>query len=591
MTCIGIDLGTTNSCISIFRNNKIEIIPNDLGNKITPSCVCIEESNIIVGEMAKCKNNFIYDVKRLIGKKYSDALVQQDKKFVSYDIISDELDNPLINEKYTPQDISAMILSQLKIYAENYLETKITNAVITCPAYFNDQQRNATKEAGVLAGLNVLRIINEPTAAALAYGLDKKVSTNVLIFDFGGGTTDLSILNIDNGIFQVIGTCGDSHLGGDDIDNNIMKHCFMEFSKKHNLTKEQTLSLLNNKKLKHKLKKEAENAKKILSFPANKQSVIYIDNFFNQLDLNIALTLQVFESLCAKELNKCIDLCTQILHDVKFTKDQIDDIVLIGGSTRIPKIRTMLKDFFNKELHCDINPDEAVAHGAGIQGALLTLDENDNNTIKDIVLIDVTPLSLGIETVGGLMSVLIPKNTTIPFTCESKFSTWSDNQPSVVIKIYEGERALAINNNLLGKFELLDISIAPKHVPEITVTFRVDHNGILSVEGKEKNKKNSLVIKRDNKNLIELLADGEKYEISDKKVSELMRAKMSFETFLYGVKNMVICDIEDTALVNKEFQDIVTEYLVWCDGNRSLEEIVEKHNGAMKIIAKYIEKN
>ena len=508
MYCIGIDLGTTYSCVGVYKNGKVDIIPNDCGNRITPSYVVFdddyddngndngndndndndndkkqEHTNAIVGEIAKSNSNAIYDVKRFIGKKYSDETVQQDKKFVSYNLTDDGNDIPIINNKYYATDISTIILKKLKHLAEDYLNSKVTHAVITVPAYFNNEQREETKKSAENAGLTVLRIINEPTASALAYGLDKKNAQTVLILDLGGGTTDSSILELIDGIFQVKATFGDSHLGGDDFDNNIIKYCLNEFANKYNFTNTQMIDMINNKKVKNRLKREAEKAKKILSNINKSETIIYIDCLYDQKDLNIVLTLNKFNQLNENEFNKITKICDTIINDASMDKKEIDDVILIGGSTRIPKIKQLIKEFFNKEPHCDINPDEAVACGASIQGAIL-YDKSDAKT-KDIVLMDVTPISLGVETINKKMQIIIPKNTPIPYSKTMGFTNVSDNQPCFKLKIYEGEDKFVDNNNLLGQFKLTNLRFAPRNELDIKITFKIDANGILKVTAKE----------------------------------------------------------------------------------------------------------
>lgn len=532
---IGIDLGTTYSCVGVFKNGKVEIITNEQGCKTMPSFIAFTDTERIIGDPAKSQfgsnpTNTVYDSKRLIGRKFSDPILQQDILHYSFKVDKDNQDKPQIcveymneQKRYYPEEISAMILSKMKETAETFLGQQVKDAVITVPAYFNDTQRQATKEAGTIAGLNVIRIINEPTSACIAYGLDKHGERNILIFDLGGGTLDVSILNVAQGVFQVKSTSGDTHLGGEDFDNKIAEFCFQEFTKKNKLKPDAIRELLTNQKIKGKLKKECENAKRTLS--STNQTTINIDNFFREVDLNVQLTRSKFEAFCENDFKRCIEPVIKALEGANMKKDEIDDIVLVGGSTRIPKVRQLLKDYFGKEPKSDINPDEAVAYGAAIHAAVISGVEDKQ--ISDLILLDVTPLTLGIQTAGGVMAPLIKRNTPVPCEKEEVFSTYSDNQPGVTIKVYEGERSMVKDNNLLGTFELIGIPPAPRGVPKIRVKFHVDINGILNVsavdESSGKSEKMTITNDKDRftkEQLEKMLLEAEKASVQDKKIKE-----------------------------------------------------------------------
>ncbi len=588
--CVGIDLGTTYSCVGIYRNGAVEIIANDQGNRTTPSCVSFSDTDRLVGDGAKNQaalipTNTIFDAKRLIGREFKDPVVQSDMKLWPFKVVCGANNKPMIEvqfmgeqKQFSAEEISAMVLSKMKTTAEVFLGEPVFNAVITLPAYFSDQQRQATKDAGAIAGLHVMRVMSEPTAAAICYGLDtknKSKEATVLIFDLGGGTFDVSLVVVDDGVFEVRATAGNTHLGGEDFDQRMMEHFAKEFKRlhKHDLTQSDRAI--------RRLRTACERAKRTLS--SSVKATIEIDSLYEGIDFSSSISRARFEELNADYFRQTLEPVEKVLRDASISKSQVDEIVLVGGSTRIPKVQQLLQEYFgNRSLNNSLNPDEAVAMGAAIQAGIMS----GQKSASGLLVIDVCPLSLGIETAGKVMTKIVDRNTTVPCKKQQVFSTYSDNQQAVTIDIYEGERAKTADNQKLGSFNLTGIPPAPRGTPQIEVTFDLDSNGILKVTAEDKNtkKSNTVTISNDQgrlskEEIAQMVKDAEKYAEEDKRVLERVAVKNRLEQLAYQMRDLST-DSKSTMSADdkKTVGDKCSEVLEWLQKNDSAEagELEEK---------------
>ncbi|KAK1754988.1 hsp70-like protein [Echria macrotheca] len=595
---IGVDLGTTYSCVGVMKDGKVEILVNDQGNRITPSYVAFSNGERLIGDSAKNQfarnpTNTIFDIKRLIGRSFSDKEVQADIKHLPFTVKAGPADKPVVEveqssgtKQYTPEEVSAMVLAKMKDVAESYLGQRVRHAVVTVPAYFNDRQRQATKDAGAIAGLNVVRVLNEPTAAALAYGLNKGGDErHVLVYDLGGGTFDVSLLSLEGGAFQVLATAGDTRLGGEDFDQRVIDHLARTAKAKHRI------DITSDAKAMGKLKREAEKAKRTLSSQLSAR--IEIESLAKGIDFAETLTRAKFEELNADLFEKTLNPVRQVLKDAKVDKRDVDDIVLVGGSTRIPKVQSLVESFFGKKASTGVNPDEAVAFGAAVQAGIIAGED----VLREVLILDANPLTLGIETTGGVMAKLIPRNTGIPTRKSQIFSTAADNQNMVRISVYEGERALTRDNNLLGKFDLTGIPPAPRGVPQIEVTFSLDANGILQVTAEDKGtgKQETVTISSDTGRLTQaeidrMVAEAEQFADEDRAAHERIEARNGLETYAYALKTQVADSSETglggrlTAHDKEDILDAVNEALSWLDTSSSTATVDDFNEQKEKLV-------
>ncbi|KAG6670077.1 hypothetical protein I3843_01G277200 [Carya illinoinensis] len=606
---IGIDLGTTYSCVGVWQHDRVEIIVNDQGNRTTPSYVAFTEKERLVGDSAKNQvarnpTNSVFDAKRLIGRRFSDPLVQNDINLWPFKVIEGSKDRPMIavsykgeDKQFAAEEISSMVLKKMREIAEAFLGKTVKNAVVTVPAYFNDAQRKATMDAGDVAGLNVMRILNEPTAAAIAYSLDKvgRVGKrNVLIFDLGGGTADVSLLTIEESSFEVKAVAGDTHLGGEDFDNRMVNHFVQIFQRWHKK------DISGNARALRRLRTACERAKRILSSAI--ETTIEVDSLYDGIDFSSNITRAKFAELNMDLFRNSIELVENCLTDAKMDRESVNDVVLTGGSTRIPKVQQLLQDFFDgKELNKSINPDEAVAYGAAVQAASLT--GMGNEKVQNIVLLDVTPLSLGVETRHGDMSVVIPRNTAIPTKMERNFTTLEDNQTELDFPVYEGERARIVDNYWLGEFTLYGVPAAPRGVASVVVCFDIDANGVLNVSARERTTGASQKITITNEKarlpkeeINRMVKEAEMYQVEDDKYREKAEAKAALENYAYDMRNTVN-EKENAAKLapagKKKIEGAVRQVIQWLNGNQLAEadEFEEKLIGLQLICNPIIAKN